>query len=349
LRVLILYTELAGYVLANINRFISLNPEAEVLLVHYPVNPEAPFDLSASNHIKFIDVKTSARGKIRDEVSKFNPEVVLCSGWGNKLYLHIVKSLPAHVKKVVCFDNQWTGKIRQRVLLLMSRFWLLKLFRYAWVPGQPQKEYALKLGFRDKNIFTGLYPADSLLYGETGKLKLSKRGVYPRLMISIARYIPQKDLPTLWNAFIRANTRSGNQWQLNCFGLGELYSSRKENEYIHHHGFKQPAEIREYILKAGVYVLPSTYEPWGVAVHEMALSALPLVLSDRVGAGSMFLSPGNGFVFKAGDENGLEEILYKIMCMDDETLWNMAEKSLEKGHQLTSDHWALTLKQIYNA
>ena len=347
MRVLILYTELAGYVLGNIKRFICANQGAEVLLVHYPVNDEAPFDLAAHNNTRFLVYNLSAHGHILDEVVKFNPEVILCSGWGNKFYLDIVKRADKKIKKVLCFDNQWKGTLKQRILVMTSGLTFLRRFKYAWVPGDPQKEYAVRLGFERTNVFTGLYPADTDLFIPIGRKKLSlSQNPYPKVMISMARYIPQKDLPTLWKAFLAANARTGNRWILNCFGLGQLYESRMEGPGIHHMGFKQPREMEDYILSAGVYVLPSIEEPWGVAVHEMALSAIPLVLSDKVGAGSMFLSGTNGFSFEAGNVQALELILEKIMRMKDSELWQMAAESYQAGMRLTSSDWSATLKKI---
>jgi glycosyltransferase involved in cell wall biosynthesis len=348
LRVLILYTELAGYVLSNINRFLQKNKDAEALIVHYPVNPEAPFNFDSFERMGFMDTSKFSQDLISKKVSEFDPDVVLCSGWANKFYLGIVKKLPARVKKVICLDNQWKNTLKQFILVLASPFWLLRMFRYAWVPGEPQKQYALKLGFKRDRIFTGLYPADFALYSRIGREKLRNKGQYPRKIISVARYIPQKDLPTLWKAFIAANTRSGEKWELNCFGYGELFDSRIENPHIHHLGFKQPQDMEAYIMEAGIYVLPSIYEPWGVAVHEMALSALPMILSDKVGAASMFLSVKNGFVFPAGDQETLQSVLLKMMEMDDEDLWHMAEESFNSGLRLSSDDWSDTLTSIIN-
>lgn len=317
------------------------------MLVHYPVNDEAPFDLGSYTNTQFSVYNPNEHDNIRKEVMKFDPEAILCSGWGNKFYLDIVKQSGTRVKKVLCFDNQWKGRIRQRILVLISRVTFLRKFKFAWVPGEPQKRYAVRLGFKSDNVFTGLYPADTDFFIPIGRKKLSsKDNPYPKVMMSVARYIPQKDLPTLWKAFLAANSRTGNRWVLNCFGLGQLYESRIEGPGISHLGFKQPREMESYILSAGVYVLPSIEEPWGVAVHEMALSAIPLVLSDKVGAGSMFLSGSNGFSFEAGNVQALEQILERIMLMKDSELWEMAEDSYQAGMRLTSSDWSATLKKI---
>ena len=348
MRVLILYTELAGYVLGNFKRFLDLHPGAELLVVHYPVNPEAPFNFESYQGAKFIVFDKDSVEVQAQEIIDFKPQAVLCSGWGNRVYLDWVKALNPNVKRVICFDNQWKGTLKQRILSLISGMTFLKMFRYAWVPGEPQKQYAIKLGFKDSHVFTGLYPADSELFIPIGKKKLTEKGAYPKVMLSVARYIPQKDLPTMWEAFIEANAASGNKWALQCIGFGEQFDQRIQDPSITHLGFKQPKEIESYVLNAGVYVLPSIYEPWGVAVHEMALSGLPLVLSDKVGAASMFLNSKNGFAFKAGDKEALVKIFNTIMQMSDEALWNMAEASYQSGLQLSSNNWAGTMSKILN-
>jgi glycosyltransferase involved in cell wall biosynthesis len=346
LRVLILYTELAGYVLGNFKRFLDLNSEAQMLVVHYPVNPEAPFNFNSFDKAEFVEFNENSISTIAKKVIDFNPDIVLCSGWGNKHYIQWVKSLRPDTKRVICFDNQWKASLKQIILSTISKFTFLKMFSYAWVPGLPQRTYALKLGFKSENIFTGLYPADSELFKSVGMKKLSLQTEYPKVFLSVARYIPQKDLPTMWEAFIEANNDMGNLWTMKCIGFGEDYDKRIINPFIAHLGFKQPSEMENDVLNAGVYVLPSIYEPWGVAVHEMALSALPMVLSDKVGAATMFLNKSNGFSFSAGDKAQLKAVFKTIMALSDQQLWDMAGASHKSGLQLSSDNWANTLTTI---
>ncbi len=346
MRVLILYTELAGYVLACVKHYLNNNSKAKILLVHYPINSEAPFTFNFTKNLTNIEYNGTNISKLNKEIESFNPQIILCSGWGNKYYLSVVKKYYNLAETVVCFDNQWQGNIKQYILKLIAPFWLKKIFKKAWVPGEPQKAYALKLGFNEQQVFTGFYVANTSIFEPIGAKKLNTKRVYPKTMISIARYIAQKDLPTLWAAFIAANSNTGNQWQLHCLGLGTLFNQKTENEYITHFGFVQPAEMEKYLLQSGIYVLPSQYEPWGVAVQEAALAALPLVLSNKIGASSMFLNSSNGFEFEAGNTLHLQNILEKIMQMPDSELWQMAENSYKLGNNLTLQHWADTLNKI---
>lgn len=332
--------------LSSINRFLKDHPQANLLLVHYPVNPEAPFVLSFPEGSRSLEFNGENKDKICKLCLDFQPDLVLCSGWSNAVYLKIVKLLDKHVRKVLCFDNQWKGNVRQTVNRLLSRIYLLRLFRYAWVPGQAQRVYALKLGFKPERVFTGLYPADTELFSPIGSERLQTRGPYPRNLLCVARYIAQKDLPTLWEAFIHANAISGSHWKLNCIGFGELYEQRMMHPDIVHLGFKQPSEMRPYLQDAGVFVLPSLEEPWGVAVHEMTLCALPLILSDKIGSADMFLKHDNGLLFRAGDVRDLEAVLLKVMNKSDDELWNMAGNSFNYGMQLQTSDWSATLNTI---
>jgi glycosyltransferase involved in cell wall biosynthesis len=60
--------------------------------------------------------------------------------------------------------------------------------------------------------------------------------------------------------------------------------------------------IVELYVAADVFALLSVREPWGVVVNEAAACALPLLLSDRVGAAHDLLRDReNGFLVPVGD------------------------------------------------
>ena len=59
--------------------------------------------------------------------------------------------------------------------------------------------------------------------------------------------------------------------------------------------------LAQQIYNSGdLFLMPSSFEPWGVVVHEHAAAGFPLLLSDAVGAGERFLeAPRNGTAFRA--------------------------------------------------
>ena len=58
-----------------------------------------------------------------------------------------------------------------------------------------------------------------------------------------------------------------------------------------------------------VFVLPSLFEPWGLAVNEAMSLGLPIIASDQVGAVPDLVSPDNGWVFPAGNVPALSRVL----------------------------------------
>jgi glycosyltransferase involved in cell wall biosynthesis len=349
-KVLFLYTELAGYVLAC---FKELAKYAEVHVVHWPVNKEAPFVLGNAPGITFYDRAQYDTARLLElcgcnQLSVFKPDVIICSGWVDKVYIKICRHYFGRVPTVLTLDNHWRGDWKQRILAVVSPFYLRRIFSHAWVPGEPQKLYAKKLYFPEEKIKRGFYSADVEYFSGLFKnLAPTKKDQFPRRFLYVGRYIESKGIFTLWRAFIRAVEQSQSDWELWCLGTGELYDQRLEHRQIKHFGFVQPGEMAHFIEQTGVFVLPSTFEPWGVVVHEMVVAGMPLICSDKIGAATQFLHPGkNGFQFMAGNEEALEELLLSIMKMDPSALIKMGEESHGLGLQNSPEIWANTVLEF---
>jgi len=70
-------------------------------------------------------------------------------------------------------------------------------------------------------------------------------------------------------------------------------------------GFVNQREIAEWYGAADLFVLSSSYEPWGLAVNEaMAAGAVPIV-SDVVGCAPDLVAPDVGWVYPTGDISAL--------------------------------------------
>jgi glycosyltransferase involved in cell wall biosynthesis len=73
-----------------------------------------------------------------------------------------------------------------------------------------------------------------------------------------------------------------------------------------------------YYSMADVFVLPSSFEPWGLVVNEALCFGLPVIASDKVGAcGDLVQNGVNGFVYPAGDITALGERLQDLLANAD--------------------------------
>jgi glycosyltransferase involved in cell wall biosynthesis len=103
----------------------------------------------------------------------------------------------------------------------------------------------------------------------------------------------------------------------------------------------QPEALLEFMQTGNAFVLPSTFEPWGVVAHEFAAAGYPLVLSDAVGASEAFLQQGkNGYRFQANNAEALKEALTKMMSLNAHQLQEMGASSRLLAQSITPKTWA---------
>jgi glycosyltransferase involved in cell wall biosynthesis len=341
--IVFLYTEIAPYFLACCNELLQ-RPGVKVHVIRYPVNNEAPFQFNeTNNNIVLYNRKHYSAEQLLELVKNLDPSVLICSGWIDKDYLKICKRFYGKIPTVLTLDTHWRGALKQRIATVVSPFYFLRRFSRAWVPGNIQKKYALKLGFKESQINTGFYSADvdhfSSLYEV---IKEEKKNNFPKRFIYVGRYYDFKGVIDLWNAFIALQKENPNEWELWCLGTGSL--TPLLHPKIKHFGFVQPQDLIDYVKNTGVFVMPSLFEPWGVVLHEFAVMGFPLVVSDRVGAAELFVKDEiNGYLFKGGELNDLKEKLKTIMQLTPEQLTLMGDESRKQAMQITPVKWADTV------
>lgn len=341
-KVVFLYTEIAGYFLACAEE---LSESADVMIVRWPVNKEAPFELSVNSSLEIYNRNELSNDSLKELVHQFQPDILVCSGWIDKGYLKAAKSLKKKIPVIVSLDNHWTGSLKQKIAAVISPFFLKRIFTHAWVPGKPQEVFAKKLGF-GTNILNNFYCADTNLFNGLFERTFSaKQQKFPHRFIYVARYVEHKGIFEMWRAFDEFTKETETDWELWCLGTGDQWENKMDHPKIKHMGFVQPSDMEKYISETGVYVLPSKFEPWGVSLQEFAICGFPLLVSDKVGSATHFLS-GNGIQFSAGSSEEIKKAMKAIAQMSDQNLADMGRKSHELGISLTTKDWSTNLLSL---
>lgn len=337
MKVLVLYEELALYLINGFN-VLAGKSNAEVMIISKKINSVAPFKFdNIHKNIKIKERESFSDEQLLSLCEEFNPDLVFLGGWIYKPYLKIVKSL--HKKTVIAFDNQWRGDFRQVIGSFYFKFSLKQYISNAFVAGEKQAEFAKHLGFANDKITKGLYCCDFDLFSSFAKLKTASDAKLPKRFLFVGRYAKEKGIEDLWSAFIEMQKEHPCEWELWCLGKGDVVPI--QHPKIKHFGFLQPSEMAGIIENTGVFVLPSSFEPWGVVVHEYTSAGFPILVSDQVGANDLFLNDNiNGFAFKAGNISQLKEKLNKFTSKPDTELRMMAQKSFELASKLTPQIWA---------
>lgn len=79
-------------------------------------------------------------------------------------------------------------------------------------------------------------------------------------------------------------------------------------------GFRNQSAMPALYGLADVFVLPSAYETYGLAVNEAMCAGCPVIVSEAVGAGEDLVINGvNGYVYPTGDVGALEDRLRRLL------------------------------------
>ncbi|NEU71610.1 glycosyltransferase family 4 protein [Hassallia byssoidea VB512170] len=94
-------------------------------------------------------------------------------------------------------------------------------------------------------------------------------------------------------------------------------------------GFRNQSEMPAIYDLCDVFVLPSNFEPWGLAINEVMNAGKAVVVSDRVGCAPDLVREGqNGRIFPVGEITDLAEAIR--FCIDHQTAGDISLKQIQK-------------------
>lgn len=343
-KVLVLFSRLSDYMLNVFVNHVNNNDMRFHVVIKKPDLSEAPFQFNLNyGNIDFYDQEDFDKNQLLDFVNRLEPDLIICSGWSNSIYNHIVNKKNKKIDCILTMDNQWNGKFKQYLGLFYSRLFIVSKYKKIWVPGIPQINYAKKLGFRNEKIMSGWYVANKNNFiNENTITAVKKRFVF------VGRYIEIKGIRDICQAFISLDETYENDWELYCIGTGPLKEFLPKHSRIHHLGFLQPKELKVFSKETAVFVLPSYFEPWGLVVQEFALAGFPLIVSDSVGAASQFVDENNGIIFKSKNTKSLKEAMRSFITKNNNQLLAMSVVSIEKAQKVNQKDWSDNLNKLLN-
>jgi hypothetical protein len=295
------------------------------------------------------DQDTLLGEKVRSLLTRERPDVVLVAGWGTKAYR---QELTKFCKERWQQNKGW----RPRVLMGMDTPWRggwrqyfakVALGRYfksvdgVLVAGVGAQEYARRLGFSQDRIYRGLYAWD-----ESMALRVDRIEAPGQAFLFVGRYVPAKGLNVLLDAYEIYRQRVEEPWELRCCGAGPMGELMVGREGVVDYGFVQPNDLPLKFSNVGVFVLPSLYEPWGVAIAEAMGCGLPVICTDRCGAGWDLIEEGiTGWRIRSGDVEALADALHEAHRSKDR-LRGMGHEAKRVAGGFTAHAWGQRIRRI---
>ena len=211
-----------GYTVSTLQKLVEFG--AKVHVVCWDYGKITPYSIPDSLDICFYQRSQMTQEKILNITEKIDPDLVVVSGWQDRMYLDLCKIFIKKGLPVVCgFDDQWKGSLKQQIASILSKMGLFSIwFTHAWVSGPRQFEYARRLGFSKNKILFDLYSADLNIFSEAySNSKLQKNKIYPHNFIFVGRFETVKGIDTLAETWHRLGA-SRQDWTLTMVGNGSL-------------------------------------------------------------------------------------------------------------------------------
>jgi len=209
----------------------------------------------------------------------------------------------------------------------VKRAGLRFLFRHTaacLATGRRGEEFYGAYGVPGSKVFLAPYCVDNEFFMEWGDYWRSRRnatrrelGLAPELPVVLysGKLIPRKRPMDVIEAMAQQRAPVGVLF----VGSGPLRAelekatARRGLESVRFVGFQNQSQLARYYAAADIFVFPSAYEPYGLAVNEAMCLGLPIVTTPAVASAADLVREGeNGFLFPVGDIEALGQRLERL-------------------------------------
>lgn len=310
------------------------------LMYGWESNPDEEFYVALSHKpVEQADFWTRCRNFVR--LVNYNKiKIIGISGYGRKEYIAFIILAKLLGLKTILFAESWYSRssFSDRLKGLF-----LNIFCHGFlVSGIRAKDHFVNnLKINSNKIETGYSVVDNQHFAP--KEFIEKKNE----ILCIARFSPEKNLGTLISAF--AKSKISETYALRLIGGGKEYDKLLKiagNKSVIFENWLSYNQLPNRYHQAKIFVLPSTFEPWGLVVNEAMAAGLPVITSVQCGCQPDLVGPENGFIFDASREDKLVDLLNKVAAFTDQEFNDMGIKGREKISKFTPKVWTANFLKL---
>lgn len=257
-------------------------------------------------------------------IRAFRPDALVIHGYAHFTELEMIAAARVlDVPVLIRGDSNLLHK-RPPHIAAAKRLLLTPLFKTlagALSSGRLNTEYYAHYGISPERIFHAPFTVDNAFFRErepdarAAALSIRKElGITENDLVAVfaAKLLPHKGCADLIHAF-GAHPRKNAHLVIVGDGPAkdeyEALAKRIAPGRVHFLGFFNQQRMPTAYVLGDVFVLPSHYEPWGLAINEAMSLGLPIIASDQCGAVPDLVLPDNGWVFPAKNVAALTSVL----------------------------------------
>lgn len=208
-------------------------------------------------------------------------------------------------------EASWKSQFKKKFRPLLYYFYILlikKGLSGVFAISDLAKDQFVKAGLSIDKVYSFGYFVPSVV--PAININAIKRNNCLRIVF-VGNLIQRKGIQSLLNVFKNLKLK-GAPVELYIYGYGNPYVYCFKDRGVIYMGEIPFGNTQYEISKYDVLVLPSFFDGWGVVVNEAICAGLPVICSDMVGAKILIKNFSCGYVYKAGDEIILYNIITKL-------------------------------------
>jgi glycosyltransferase involved in cell wall biosynthesis len=264
-------------------------------------------------------------------IERWGADAVLVFGWN--FYSHLMAMRHFRGRVPVFFRGDSHLLNNQSGLRTRLRHALLRrVYSYVDCPisvGSNNRDYYRWCGVPDERIGFAPHAIDTARFDDSDGWHFAqaaeqrrnlKIGPNETVLLYAGKFIPEKDLELLVEAFVAASDRhpapaAGHLVLLGNGPLqGELQARCAQRSNIHFLPFQNQQAMPAVYRLGSAFVLPSRSETWGLGLNEALACGCPIVASTRVGACRDLVKEGiTGWSFESGNLQQLTAVLAQVL------------------------------------
>ncbi|MEP7013315.1 MAG: glycosyltransferase [Acidobacteriota bacterium] len=328
-------------------RFAALDPEHSLRVIYTGGNPSEPaYDPELSRPVDWgfdlvggydwAALPPSGRGRwLSHELAPGRFDLAIVNGYTQGAYLRAaIQSRRSGIATALRLDSvAFAGESSKRTLVkrILYRTVLPRLFNLFLGVGTGTLDFLAAQGIREERRGLFPYAIDVEGFRRHSRLSPEERAAHraslkipadARIVLSLAKFGPREAPWDLLRAFPHLAAIDPGA-VLVLAGDGPERSALEAEarmlnlaERIVFPGYVPYPDLPVLYGAADLFVHPAAEERWGVSVQEALACGLPVIASERVGAGRDLIAPGrNGFRYPAGDFEGLGRALVAALAI----------------------------------
>jgi glycosyltransferase involved in cell wall biosynthesis len=191
--------------------------------------------------------------------------------------------------------------------------------------GEDSKNHLMRMGIASNRMFFSPYSVDDTLFMKQQE-QLNRHECRLQLGIRDDQYVfifSGKMVPRKMPVFLAETIlKVPENYKITLIMLGDgIQKNLVENllrpvleDRLIMPGFVNQSQLGKYFMAADAFILPSSYDTWGLVVNEAMNFSLPVIASDTVGCRHDLVVPAStGYVFKSGDISSLKGAMLKLL------------------------------------